>query len=360
MSNTWTHRDLLRLSHPKGLDENVVNFILRKPFTDGPVPEIMRAFEALQASTNEKEVVRKIKEYKNVTWEMLPTKFLKSKDVWKTLFYEGIPQTALLRNVRRLHEIGAFDDLVFAADVAKALSDKQRIEKGRIHPINYLNAYVKYAGDPTYQMWYGHRYHNYSAGLEGNNKIIKALEDGYEAAFKSITPANKRTLMGLDISGSMSNNAAGIDISCALLGACFSQTVVKREPYAMIRGFSDSFIDLGISDSDSLKQVMAKTGNKTFGRTDCSLPMQWALQNGIEIDTFAIFTDNDTWAGREHPHEALNRYRKETGIPARLIVVASAGSWNTIGDPNDAGTLNLSGFDSSAPKVLADFSAGRI
>jgi 60 kDa SS-A/Ro ribonucleoprotein len=128
----------------------------------------------------------------------------------------------------------------------------------------------------------------------------------------------------------------------------------------MIRGFSTSFIDLGISDSDSLKQVMAKTGNKTFGRTDCSLPMQWALENGIEIDTFAIFTDNDTWAGREHPHEALNRYRKETGIPARLIVVASAGSWNTIGDPNDAGTLNLSGFDSSAPKVLADFSAGRI
>lgn len=361
--NGWTHRDLLRLSHPKGLDEGVVNFILgndNKVVDNGvTAPEIITAFKLLQAATSEKAVVKLLEQFPSATWEMVPTEFLKSAKVWKTLFYNGrMGQTALLRNTKRMHEIGAFDDVKFAGDYAMALADKQKIEKGRLHPINYLNAYVTYGGDPDP---YWSRWNYGRSGITSpNNKVVAALEAGYDAAFKNIVPANKRTLMGLDVSGSMSSYASGLQISCATLGAAFGQTLVKREPYAMIRGFAGSFKDLGIVDSDSIHAVMKKTTSQNFGSTDCALPMKWALKNNLEFDTFVIFTDNETWGGSEHAHQALERYRQKMGIPARLVVVAATATRFSVADPNDAGSMDVSGFDSSAPKLIADFSAGRI
>ena len=42
-------------------------------------------------------------------------------------------------------------------------------------------------------------------------------------------------------------------------------------------------------------------------------------------------------------------------IPARLIVVAFTSNGFTIADPNDAGTLDVVGFDSTAPQLISDF-----
>lgn len=358
--NGWTHRDVLRLAHPQGLDQTVANFILGKEYSAAEAPEIINAFNALQSAGSENEVISLLALNKSATWEMIPTEFHKSAKVWKTLFYNGMGQTALLRNTTRMDKLGLFDDMVFAADYAQALSNAEAIEKGRLHPINYLNAYVKYAGDPdSYGSHWRSSYDSPSATSQ-NQKVVAALEDGYNKAFKNVNPANKRTLMGLDVSGSMSMNANGLDISCATLGAAFSQTLVKREPYARIMGFANTFKDLKIGEADSLKQVINKTANQNFGGTDCALPMTWALKNKIDVDTFVIFTDSETWSGGQHAHQALERYRQQQGIASRLVVVAATGTHHSVADPSDAGSMDVSGFDSSAPKLIADFSAGRI
>lgn len=88
--------------------------------------------------------------------------------------------------------------------------------------------------------------------------------------------------------------------------------------------------------------------------------MQYALDNNIKVDTFVVITDNDTWAGPVHPHEALNIYRNKMHIAARMIVLGCVPNKFSIADPSDAGSLDLVGFDSSTPKIVADFSAGRI
>ena len=73
------------------------------------------------------------------------------------------------------------------------------------------------------------------------------------------------------------------------------------------------------------------------------------------MDCFIIITDNETWAGDIHPAEALRRYRKEMGIPAKMVVVAMVSNGFTIADPEDAGMLDVVGFDSAAPAIIADF-----
>ncbi len=88
--------------------------------------------------------------------------------------------------------------------------------------------------------------------------------------------------------------------------------------------------------------------------------MIWALENGVEIDTFTTWTDSETWAGRIHPHQALRQYREKTGIAARMVVIGTTATDFTIADPADPLTLDIAGFDAAMPKLISDFSAGRL
>jgi 60 kDa SS-A/Ro ribonucleoprotein len=94
-----------------------------------------------------------------------------------------------------------------------------------------------------------------------------------------------------------------------------------------------------------------------FGGTDCALPMTWALKNRVGADAFVVYTDSETWAGG-HPVAALRKYRNKMGIPAKLVVVGMTATEFTIADPDDAGMLDVVGFDTVAPGVISQFVRG--
>ena len=104
--------------------------------------------------------------------------------------------------------------------------------------------------------------------------------------------------------------------------------------------------------------MISTVSGLAFGGTDCALPMLYALEAGLEIDTFVIYTDNETWSGSIHPHEALRRYREKTGITARLVVVGMTSTGFSIADSADAGMLDVAGFDAAVPTVISDFARG--
>lgn len=359
--NGWTHRDLFRLSHPEGVDQRIGTFILKG---DNPVTaegDLIDNFHAIQRAGSVKDVLNVLEAQKNLPWETIPTEFLKEKDVWKTLFYNGqVKGQALVRNITRLARIGAFDDMKFAGDYAKALTDVDMIRKTRLHPINFLNALVVYTEGQVdrngYSMWSVSRKKDWTVKAV----IRDALNTGFHLAFKTIEPAGKRTMLALDVSGSMSQNASGLDLSCAQVGAAMAMTIARTEPYYEVMGFSNTFRDLGVSPNDDLAATLRKTYGLTFGSTDMSAPMEYALKNRIEVDTFAVLTDNETYAGRTKPFQALRNYREKMGIDARLAVFGVAASPFTIADPQDRGMMDFVGFDSNAPRVFADFSAGRL
>lgn len=128
----------------------------------------------------------------------------------------------------------------------------------------------------------------------------------------------------------------------------------------MIAGFSHHLMPLSISPRQRLDDAVRSVANLPFGATDCALPMTEALRHGWEIDHFSVYTDNETWYGQIHPHQALERYRQKTGINARLSVIALTPTDFTVADPADPGTLDVSGFDSAVPSLLADFARGDI
>jgi 60 kDa SS-A/Ro ribonucleoprotein len=95
--------------------------------------------------------------------------------------------------------------------------------------------------------------------------------------------------------------------------------------------------------------------SQTMGATDCALPMLYATAREMKVDAFIVFTDSETWAGTVQPAQALRAYREESGIAAKLIVVGMTSTRFTIADPNDAGMLDIAGFDANTPSVISDF-----
>lgn len=366
--NGWTHGNLLQLSHPKGLDPNVATFLLGKDDRTAAAtttgPEIIRGFKFAQEAATKSELLSALEGFPNLPWETIPTQFLKEPEVWMRLFYNGqLRGQALVRNITRLSRIGAFKDMVFTRDYADKLADEEMIAKTRLHPINFLNAQVVHTKGQVDR-------HKGRFGYSGRIKdwttvpqIVDALNAGFHTSFKHIEPAGKRTFLALDTSGSMwweTSMCTGLDISAASAVACMSMVTARTEPYYQVKAFAHVMKDIGITPNMNLSQIDQAMQRSGGGGTDCSLPMLYAKDNHIEVDTFVIYTDNETWAGRRHPHVELREYRRASGINAKMIVVGVAATNFTVADPADAGMLDVVGFDANAPGVIADFSAGRI
>jgi len=120
-------------------------------------------------------------------------------------------------------------------------------------------------------------------------------------------------------------------------------------------GLGSGLTPLSISPRQRLDDVVKSITGIPFGGTDCALPMVEALKHRWAVDTFVVYTDSETWAGEIHPAQALRQYRERMGIAAKLVVVAMASNGFTIADPDDAGMLDVVGFDAATPQVITDF-----
>jgi 60 kDa SS-A/Ro ribonucleoprotein len=120
-------------------------------------------------------------------------------------------------------------------------------------------------------------------------------------------------------------------------------------------GFTTELSMLSISPRQRLDDVVAEIERHPMGGTDCAQPMVWAQKHRVDVDTFVIYTDNETGAGSVHPVQALRAYRDARGIPAKLVVVGMTSTGFSVADPADAGMLDVVGFDTAAPPVIADF-----
>jgi 60 kDa SS-A/Ro ribonucleoprotein len=90
-------------------------------------------------------------------------------------------------------------------------------------------------------------------------------------------------------------------------------------------------------------------------KTDLSLPFTHAVQHKLEVDGFALFTDGETWAGRQHPSQALAAYRRRCNPDARVALASMAAAGHSLAEPQDAGVLNIAGMDAALPTVVTRF-----
>jgi 60 kDa SS-A/Ro ribonucleoprotein len=352
----WSHRDLLRLSHVKPVDEDhnrlfnwIVNGWNGEEITidkNDPMA-IVWAMEATRLTDNPKDIIMLIKEF-GLTWEMVPTQFLKNPDIWEALL-EKMPLDAMITNLGRMTSIGLVKPLSQASKkIITNLDNEERIRKSRLHPLSILVSYNAYK--------IGH-------GEKGNltwnpdRNIVDALNEAFYTSFKTIEPTNKNFYLGVDVSGSMTyGEVAGMTGVTPNIGAAVMAMVTARtEKYNVIRGFTSEMRDLGITPKDSLETAQKKTQSRSFGSTDCAQPMIDALNNKLDIDVFEVLTDSETWAGRVHPTQALDNYNQKMGKNAKLVCVGMVANKFSIADATRKDMLDCCGFSAETPQVISLF-----
>lgn len=354
----WSHRDLLRLAHPATAVpalKDTFDWVVRGT-VGAEVPRLVEGFTAAQEATDAPTWARLVREY-GLSWEMLPDPALGEVEVWDALLDTGVPQTALMRQLPRLTRLGMLPDLGGrTGEVVAQLTDPGRLRAARVHPVNVLVAQRTYASGRSAR----------GAGeWTPTQAVADALDAAFYAAFGAVEQSGRRTLLAVDVSGSMGVPISGMPITAREASAALALVQLATEPSASAVGFAagltwrDAVLKpLAISPRRRLDDALAVVDAMPMGGTDCALPMLHAARKGLEVDTFVVYTDNETWAGDVHPHQALRAYREQTGIPAKLVVVGMTATGFSIADPDDAGMLDIAGFDAAVPNLITEFARG--
>lgn len=364
----WSHRDALRLAHPRPQSDEQRVLFARAVARSRDVPvegagealELVRAADALhrEADVSPERAAETIRAHR-LTREMVPTHLLAHPVVWEALL-QDMPLTALVRNLATLTRVGLLAPGSEAARrVAERLADGPALTRARLHPVQVLSALRTYAS---------------GRGVRGQGtwspvaQVVDALDAAFYGAFGAVQPSGRRTMLALDVSGSMTARVLGLEgLSCREASAAMALVTAATEPRhfftaftsgphpSLHRGYDTGLTPLAVGPRQRLDDVVRSISGLPFGGTDCALPMTEALTNRWAVDTFVVYTDNETWAGTVHPAQALRRYRDAMGIAAKLVVVGMASNGFTIADPEDAGMLDVVGFDAAAPQLIADF-----
>jgi 60 kDa SS-A/Ro ribonucleoprotein len=136
--------------------------------------------------------------------------------------------------------------------------------------------------------------------------------------------------------------------------AAMATVTVRTEPFTLVKAFSDKLLNVAIGNTTTFRQAVDLTSQFGWGGTNPGLLFEHAIDKKLEIDHFVVYTDNEVNNGK-NVFQLLTKYRKLSGIEAKLTVVGFTATEFTLNDPLDGGSLAVVGFDSAAPAVIADF-----
>lgn len=344
----YTHRDVLRLAHPKAVNKRQ-NLIFRNMVgKDDKLLDNTQfcAFTEVQKYKEHghgmSDIVECIQSGK-LTWEMVPTELLNDKTVLMQLA-STMPMMALIRNLNRMTWVGLFDrPTATAGAILDKLKNAKEVESSGIHPIFVLNAIKTYSqgkGDLSDNTW------------TPNQRILDALNVTFELAFKNVQQSFQNVLVAIDASGSMGSEAAGTKMSCTQLAGALTLVNLRSMPNAKVITFKEKYAEPNFGARTSYDDILAKLG--TSGGTDCGQAFRYALDKALDLDAIVIYTDSETWAGSRTSHDLLAEYKRKHNKDVKVIEVAMVANSFT-NYPTDSNVLRVVGYDANVPELITRF-----
>lgn len=354
--NGWSHKDVLRMAHPKPVRQKetaqILKYIAKGTYEGNQ--EIIETFEVIKNLSDPDEILALLKK-QNVPWELLPTEALNSEKIWKYLLSNGMPLQAMIRNLNKMTALGVFDVAKYRNIVLNALADEEALAKARIHPIQAYTAARVYENGKGYKgklIW------------TPNKEVTSALYAAAETTFATLPSTGQKILIGVDVSGSMgcpvSNQQA---LTCAEAAGLFAAVLKRSEPQSTVIAFdttrhsvSDHIFNMDLRSSI---RAIGKTGG---GGTDCSLVPGYALKEKNDYDAIVVLSDNETWADnsgylaayRSNTYNLVKQYRSKRNSQLKYIGVDFATNvFNLV--PDEPLSLAIAGMDSAFPKLVNQF-----
>lgn len=359
----FSHRDLLRLCHPKvdGLRNDLFRWII-----NGDTPELLAkhgdnlpdAFNYIAGNwilnspaISEVSALGIISKY-GLTEEMVPDRF-RNDMVWEVLA-PNMGMQALLRNVVRMAADGYLNIGTNGASLFLERFGRDNVSKSRLHPIDFLKAYAAYQSGRFV-----------GKGNVYNFPVVPWLKqrlwDGIFYAIPNVQPTNKTILLAYDHSGSMQGavDFGGAELTPAEMQVVLGLVYTKTEPQTLSISFGTSVAEHSFTPSTQFNEISWALGSFREG-TDCSLPIKYLYEKRLSIDAAILFTDSMSYAGTGHVAEWVKGYRKKFSPEFRFVLYQMAPYPTQLVDPKDKLSLGVVGLDTSAVELVSSFLRGEI
>jgi len=361
-ADRWSVRDLLRLAHPRAASiahDRLFSWAVRGVLPDGaaddpvfaPIVALRRLATCDPYDDDQLAAAAAAIRDHRIPHDRVPAHLLRFPAVWDALLdhLSGQALLACLAPMTRAGFVAA--SRCHDGATARTIARIHQLA-GEVDPFALAVALV------SYRTGRGRR----SSWLPVLD-IIDALEDAFYASLDRIAAGramSPRTLVCVDVSSSMATGSVGGIAGVTPQLAAAAQAMVAVAEGGSVAAFAGSLSRFAIGADDRLDDVVASTTAMPSGRVDCALPMRWAQREQIDVDLFVVYTDDETRPGDVPPVRALRAYREARGVPAKLIVVGMMSNGFRIADPDDAGMLDVVGFDASTAPVLSDFARARM
>ncbi len=239
---------------------------------------------------------------------------------WEELLKENkLGYFALLRNLRN---IGAQSKT--SLDLALSqLKDKRKIKNSKVLPFRFQTAYKQLLSEGA------------------DRKVLAAIDYAADIALGNVPKLEGRTLVALDVSGSMSSvpyRKHGKGVAPAEIGALFAAALVLANEDAELLTFDGSYRWHTVEKMGILpfaRHIKTPGGSTDFNQIFKPLTKKY--------DRIIILSDMQAWVGYHTPKASLEEYKKRTGANPHI--------WSF--DLNGHGTMQ---FPESNVYALAGFS----
>jgi 60 kDa SS-A/Ro ribonucleoprotein len=365
----WAGRDVLRKIKPVPRDateSNLFAWMAGKDFKDdlkidsniengGPLP-LINVYEILKrfgSTMKEADVIKAILDF-GLTQEMIPANVARTKGVWEALFTK-MPITATLRNLANLTNKGIFTN-VENLKVLEEKFTKERLMKGRVHPINIVSAYKIYSAGGTLGRsqltWVAHPV------------VEDILEKAVEEAFTALEPTNKVFYHAIDVSGSMQNSPLEtMWMTPSEVATIMALATIKAEKYYFTSAFTTTTNDFPkLRKTTSFKEALGRGFMPmTPAGTDVGSAIQFAIDNKLKADNLVIWTDGQNWQGKQ-PVTLMRKYRDTINADAKIIyvVLTPYPDRSSLSDPKDNKSYDIAGFSSETPRFIQMIANGEL
>lgn len=301
--------DAVNLCHPPHNSslERLVNGTLRSPDTWE-----VRLTQAGQTAESEKD------------------KEEKKREVWADLVKERkIGYFALLRNLRNIMEQSP--DVV--NDALEMLTDERLIKRSLVMPFRYMTAIDNIR----------------DTGLELTREVVMALNKAVDTSLKNIPTLDGKSLVVVDVSGSMTWAREREGNRPAILIAALFAAVLFKSNDADLMLFDNKARYLGANPLDTTLTIADYIHQKaTGGSTNFHAPFQ-AMNKAY--DRIVFLSDMQGWVGYDVPTSELANYQKEYGVHPYVYSFDLTG-YGSLQFPEDR-VMCLAGFSNKVFDIMS-------
>lgn len=335
--------DIIRMVHPAPATrsrEALLGYVIGRPHDATALPPIVSRYEAYKAGSRS--------ETPNVPFQMLTALELKTCD-WITIARNASWQATRM-NLNSFARHGVFEDPEMVELIAQRLADPDQMARAHVLPYQLLVAHAM-------------------TGHDVPELIRQSLEEALERATANIPTIPGRTVLCLDVSGSMQSPITGhrrgstTAVRCVDVASLFVSSILRKNPLAEVIPFTEGIVRVRINPRDTVVTNARLLASLPPGGTNCSAPLAELNRRRALVDTVIFVSDYESWfdsipGTRRHGTATMQQWELiRRRCPKARLVCIDLQPYGTVQAQERQDVLNVGGFSDAVFDLVSAFVA---